>query len=147
MNQPPTFKGNWVPPYSLQKTATLPEYPQRLSIADVEYVNCQKPETWSEDHFECWQREQVAYANIRVLRVHIQELRKSENDCTRSHPHEEMNAMCELRTEIARLKNELKTKQIDNDTVDRIAVNLVREGINKHRARDLAVHFIGLILK
>lgn len=53
----------------------------------------------------------------------------------------------ELRTEIARLKNELRTKQIDNDIVDKIAVNLVREGINKHRARDLAVHFIDLILK
>ncbi len=26
--------------------------------------------------------------------------------CTRSHPHENMNAMCELRTEIARLTNE-----------------------------------------
>jgi len=32
-----------------------------------------------------------------------------------------------------------------NDTVDQIAVNLVREGINKHKARDLAVHFIWLV--
>jgi hypothetical protein len=31
------------------------------------------------------------------------------------------------------------------DTVDQIASNLVREGINKHKARDLAVHFIGLV--
>lgn len=28
------------------------------------------------------------------------------NQCTRSHPHENMDAMCELRTEIARLTNE-----------------------------------------
>lgn len=28
------------------------------------------------------------------------------NDCARSHPHENMDAMCELRTEIARLTNE-----------------------------------------
>jgi hypothetical protein len=27
-------------------------------------------------------------------------------NCTRSHPHENMDAMCELRTEIARLTNE-----------------------------------------
>jgi len=32
-----------------------------------------------------------------------------------------------------------------NDTVDQIASNLVREGINKHKARALAVHFIGLV--
>jgi hypothetical protein len=32
-----------------------------------------------------------------------------------------------------------------DDTVDQIAVNLVREGINKHRARALAVHFIRLV--
>ena len=47
------------------------------------------------------------------------------HDCARSHPHENMDAMCELRTEIARLTNEnakLKAQQqepvawlIDND--------------------------------
>jgi DNA-binding CsgD family transcriptional regulator len=31
------------------------------------------------------------------------------------------------------------------DTVDQIASNLVREGINKHKARTLAVHFIRLV--
>jgi hypothetical protein len=31
------------------------------------------------------------------------------------------------------------------DTVDQIASNLVREGINKHKARELAVHFIKLV--
>ena len=30
-----------------------------------------------------------------------------KNDCTRSHPHEEMSKECELRTEIARLRNQL----------------------------------------
>jgi hypothetical protein len=34
-----------------------------------------------------------------------------------------------------------------DDTVDQIASNLVREGINKHRARTLAVHFIGLVAR
>jgi hypothetical protein len=32
-----------------------------------------------------------------------------------------------------------------DDTVDQIASNLVREGINKHKARELAVHFIELV--
>jgi len=32
-----------------------------------------------------------------------------------------------------------------SDAVDQIAVNLVREGINKHKARELAVHFIRLV--
>lgn len=30
----------------------------------------------------------------------------TEHDCSRSHPHENMSPMCELRTEIARLRNE-----------------------------------------
>lgn len=30
-----------------------------------------------------------------------------KHECTRSHPHEDMDAMCELRTEIARLTNQL----------------------------------------
>lgn len=29
-----------------------------------------------------------------------------QHGCSRSHPHENMDAMCELRTEIARLTNE-----------------------------------------
>jgi hypothetical protein len=32
---------------------------------------------------------------------------QTEEDCTRSHPHEEMSKECELRTEIARLRNHL----------------------------------------
>lgn len=31
----------------------------------------------------------------------------SPSDCTRSHPHEQMDKLCELRTEIARLTNKL----------------------------------------
>ncbi len=33
-------------------------------------------------------------------------LAQRSHECSRSHPHENMNAMCELRTEIARLTNE-----------------------------------------
>jgi hypothetical protein len=36
------------------------------------------------------------------------------NQCTRSHPHENMDEMCELRTEIARLTNELAQVKQDN---------------------------------
>jgi hypothetical protein len=44
-------------------------------------------------------------------------LAKQEHDCTRSHPHEEMSKECELRTEIARLTNQLaNTKQEQGST-------------------------------
>lgn len=36
----------------------------------------------------------------------LQALATTEHDCSRSHPHENMSPMCELRTEIARLRNE-----------------------------------------
>jgi hypothetical protein len=45
--------------------------------------------------------------------THIKTL-KLAHECTRSHPHENMDALCELRTEIARLTNEnarLKAEQ------------------------------------
>jgi ubiquinone biosynthesis protein UbiJ len=35
------------------------------------------------------------------------EKQPKHNNCSRSHPHENMDEMCELRTEIARLTNEL----------------------------------------
>lgn len=34
-------------------------------------------------------------------------------ECTRSHPHDEMSPMCELRTEIARLNNKLANREAD----------------------------------
>ena len=37
-------------------------------------------------------------------------LAQPEQDCTRSHPHEEMSKECELRTEIARLRNKLANR-------------------------------------
>ena len=41
--------------------------------------------------------------------------------CTRSHPHENMNSMCELRTEIARLRNENERVHVENRRlIDRI---------------------------
>jgi len=68
-----------------------PAYPQTLSIADVDHANIPKPNTWTIEHFECWQREQVALENIRVLRRHIKELRqvmspKLENDDMKQEP-------------------------------------------------------------
>ena len=55
----------------------LPEYPERVSIADIEYAQCAKPETWSEEHFKCWQDLQVASRNIAILRKHITALREA----------------------------------------------------------------------
>lgn len=39
--------------------------------------------------------------------------RKQLSGCTRSHPHENMSPMCELRTEIARLNNQLAHKDAE----------------------------------
>ena len=50
------------------------------------------------------------------------------HECSRSHPHENMDAMCELRTEIARLTNEnarLKARQHD-------PVGYLYQGISHH---------------
>jgi hypothetical protein len=45
------------------------------------------------------------------------EQHEKQSECTRSHPHENMDEMCELRTEIARLTNELvRVKQSDSVT-------------------------------
>ena len=58
------------------------------------------------------------------------ELRKPQQGCTRSHPHENMDAMCELRTEIARLANEnarLKTQQQQEPVAE---VKLKQQGGN-----------------
>jgi len=50
-------------------------------------------------------REKLANTNstIETLRARLS---APERNCTRSHPHENMDVMCELRTEIARLTNE-----------------------------------------
>jgi hypothetical protein len=100
----------------------MPEYPQTLSIADVDYANIQKPVTWTIEHFECWQREQVALENIRVLRRHIKELRqamspKIENDDTKSE--------CVA-------------------DVDELAILLAKEGLEIHRAIDVATHITSM---
>jgi len=46
------------------------------------------------------------------------------HQCTRSHPHENMDEMCELRTEIARLTNELAQIKQDNRELDVICQDL-----------------------
>lgn len=46
---------------------------------------------------------------------------------------------------IQHIDNEQAEVKSMNDTVDQIASNLIREGINKHKARELAVHFIRLV--
>lgn len=44
--------------------------------------------------------------NYLAAEKHAQPAAQPAPNCTRSHPHENMDAMCELRTEIARLTNE-----------------------------------------
>jgi hypothetical protein len=47
-----------------------------------------------------------------VIEQQAQKIARLENGlgCSRSHPHEDMNQICELRTEVARLNNELSQR-------------------------------------
>lgn len=47
-----------------------------------------------------------------VIEQQAQQIARLENGlgCSRSHPHEDMNQICELRTEVARLNNELSQR-------------------------------------
>lgn len=51
--------------------------------------------------------------SIEELRAELAATRKQLSGCTRSHPHENMSPMCELRTEIARLNNQLAHKDAE----------------------------------
>lgn len=64
-----------------------------------------------------------------------------QHDCSRSHPHENMDAMCELRTEIARLTNEnarLKAKQ-QSDEVNayRMTLLCIRDGLQQGMSKSI----------
>jgi hypothetical protein len=73
-------------------------------------------------------------AYCHVITAIKEALAKPEHDCTRSHPHEEMSKECELRTEIARLRNKL---------AQRTWVGLDPEEIRKtnHHMVDGAYHY------
>ena len=61
---------------SLQPTvAVVPDFPGRLSIADLDYAQKLKPESWSDEHFETWQLLQVASRNVTRLHIYARQLR------------------------------------------------------------------------
>lgn len=69
-------------------------------------------------------------------RQQIEELEKGLG-CSRSHPHEEMNRVCELKTDIARLKNEMshwtwvRFKQLEEENARlREALQLLHDNQN-----------------
>ena len=83
-------------------------YTQAMRIAELEAAVAEQHEkqdkfcdnncVWTDHHKDCVRAEK-------------------QSECTRSHPHENMDQMCELRTEIARLTNELvRVKQSDSVT-------------------------------
>jgi hypothetical protein len=58
-------------------------------------------------------------------------------NCTRSHPHENMDAVCELRTEIARLTNEnarLKAQPAVQEGRDWSLLEATQESLREHMA-------------
>lgn len=61
---------------SLQPTvAVVPGFPGRVSIADLDYAQKLKPESWSDEHFETWQLLQVASRNVTRLHIYARQLR------------------------------------------------------------------------
>ena len=53
--------------------------------------------------------------------IPLEDIYQPAPKCTRSHPHENMDSMCELRTEIARLRNENERVHVENRRlIDRI---------------------------
>ncbi|BBH11785.1 hypothetical protein [Chromobacterium haemolyticum] len=61
---------------SLQPTvAVVPDFPGRVSIADLDYAQKLKPESWSDEHFETWQLLQVASRNVTRLHIYARQLR------------------------------------------------------------------------
>ena len=68
-------------------------------------------------------------------------LAQRPHECSRSHPHENMNAMCELRTEIARLTNEnarLKAlHQGDEINTYRMTLLCIRDGLQQGMSKSI----------
>lgn len=66
------------------------------------------------------------------------------SDCSRSHPHENMSPMCELRTEIARLTNELAHTKAQLATARPVFSHMELRADGSHGAgRDVAVDTMG----
>ncbi len=63
------------------------------------------------------------------------------HECSRSHPHENMDAMCELRTEIARLTNEnarLKALHQDDEiNTYRMTLLCIRDGLQQGMSKSI----------
>jgi hypothetical protein len=75
-------------------------------------------------------REHIEEAQDKAIKALEEALAsEQEHDCTRSHPHEEMSKECELRTEIARLTNQLaNTKQEQGEPVAWLWKHINRKG-------------------
>lgn len=61
-----------------------------------------------------------------------------EPECARSHPHEDMSATCELRTEIARLRNE--NTRLKAATPEPVQLDVVRQAIEERDAMESRYH-------
>lgn len=98
----------------------------------------------NESHFESWMilNEAICDAIDALTEQPAQVAEPHEqHDCSRSHPHENMDAMCELRTEIARLTNEnarLKAKQ-QSDEVNayRMTLLCIRDGLQQGMSKSI----------
>ena len=86
----------------------------------------------------------AAITAIREALAHAQEVREQpaeQHQCSRSHPHENMDAMCELRTKIARLTNEnarLKARHQDDEiNAYRMTLLCIRDGLQQGMSKSI----------
>ena len=57
------------------KPVALPDFPESISLADLEYAR-NTPADWSDDYRDCWQKLQVCEHNKMMLRKYAHELRQ-----------------------------------------------------------------------
>jgi hypothetical protein len=85
----------------------------KLALEALEKLNNTNSYWWQEVDRDTVDKIEPAITAIKEA------LAQPEHDCTRSHPHEEMNKECELRTEIARLTNCLKRANSQTEHFER----------------------------
>jgi hypothetical protein len=69
-----TLRARLAEPEKEQEPVALPDWPERESLADLEYAQT-TPEDWTEDYKQCWQQLQVCERNKIILHKYAKTLR------------------------------------------------------------------------
>jgi hypothetical protein len=89
----------------------------------------------------------IASKLLEDIRAYLAAEKEAEFDCTRSHPHEDMNKHCELRKEIAKLRNALaNTRPEPEAEYDFYGVIPLTHRKAKGIIKDRGYHVTGFVL-